>query len=146
MEATITKPKERTFSYEEVLEGTKGKSIVEELKEGLTADKLIRFFSVIPEEGWCRGSFLDVETGQSCAMGWFIRGYFGQYNPIKWVAGQLAAHNVIGAWSHKVIHRLGPGYYQDIASVNDGHSRYYRQPTPKQRVLAFLEDAKEAGF
>lgn len=83
-----------------------------------TRDDFIAFFEAIPEDQWTDcGQFRDGQ-GRCCALGHLNReGAIGLGSLPQYQASNLS-----------------------IVSINDGDDENYKQPTPKQRVLAFLRD------
>lgn len=88
-----------------------------------TLDDYIAFFDAIPEERWCEAAFWDRVTGQCCALG---------------LLGKRNFSNIPRAASR--LQKLLGCALSEIAAINDGEHPDYQQPTPKQRVLAYLED------
>lgn len=89
-----------------------------------TAKEFHDFFSAIPEEKWTIGAFLS-DDGKCCALG-----HLG----CSWddtTENGMAIENIFQATGHCV------------TEVNDG---IYRGDTPKQRILAALEDAMKQGL
>lgn len=95
----------------------------------------IRKFEAIPEDKWCVGVQED-EHGRRCAAGHCFhanakRDYLGN---LRATYGDdpmnifYALQNVIGCY---------------VAELNNGKNKEYRQPTPKQRVLARLYDIRD---
>ena len=91
-------------------------------------DYFIAKFSAIPEEKWCTGKFMN-DTGQCCALGFCLPGYKG--------TAELDEENNTEFLSIQTI--FGKIKYKDITDINDRRSVGFKQPTPKQRVLAALE-------
>jgi len=113
-------------------------------------DYFISKFQAIPEEGYCIGE-LDDTYGAHCANGWCGVTYealhnanFNEetkalqkifsileltktYDPVC-----LKAENTWEEW----------GYSIKAADINNGETKEYQQPTPKQRILAALYDIK----
>lgn len=87
-------------------------------------------FESIPEEQWCRGMF--IRGNQCCAYG--HAGKKGSYDDTP---ESIALRRIDDTKDP-----VGSG----LVGVNDGQSLHYNQPTPKQRVLAWLRDAKGAGL
>jgi hypothetical protein len=87
------------------------------------AQYFIDKFSTIPEEKWCTGKFED-EHGRHCALG-----HCGARKSFVRTEEANALSALI--WP---------------MSINDGDADDYQQPTPKQRILAALEDAKKKGY
>jgi len=90
-----------------------------------TVDYFIGFFSVIPDQEWCTGTFIN-ETNQCCAR------------------GHLLARNMTRAECEllKMFREEG----NTVAHINDGNSPYYQQATPKARILAALNDIKTKQY
>jgi len=87
----------------------------------------IKKFEAIPDELWFIGDFVDPVNGSAkCAFG-----HCGMTNSI----GMNSCNE--GA----ALHRLTKKYM--VADINDGLDPNYRQPTPKQRILAALYDIKK---
>ena len=89
-----------------------------------TIDDYIAFYESIPEDKWTTGDFVD-GFGRCCALGHL---------------GFREGHADDSTLSHSVffyrLHRVS------LPMVNDGFVEPYKQPTPKQRVLAYLRDLK----
>jgi hypothetical protein len=84
-------------------------------------------FEAIPEEWWCVGQYCSaVDERVACAF------------------GHCGARN--GHFSHEADALFAVAPLAD--DVNDGAIKQYTQPTPKQRVLAYLRDqqARAEGF
>lgn len=88
-------------------------------------------FEAIPEELWCAGSFSD-NQGRCCAYG-HLRARKGEPS---FMAIQGLLDLCIGVTKH-----IGT-----VVTANDKQTVRYPQETPKQRVLAWLRDAKKAGL
>jgi hypothetical protein len=86
-------------------------------------------FEAIPEGLWCTNDFSS--NGAHCA-----RGHCGESHQ-----KETDESKALVAVAAKVI-----GNGLEIAEVNDGDHRDYKQSTPKERVLALLKDAQEAGL
>lgn len=87
-------------------------------------------FEAIPEENWTTGQFID-KDGRCCA-----RGHCGERNNSE--SDEVRALFRISCATLRNKYK--------VAELNDGELWKYPQPTPKQRVLAWLRDAKEAGL
>ena len=91
-----------------------------------TAAEFIEFFEAIPEEKWTVGSFID-EQGQCCAY------------------GHLGCRD--GQFPEPVDSDALCDLFRDcsVVRINDGQDARFKQPTPKQRILAALREiqAKE---
>ena len=78
----------------------------------------IAFFRAIPEERWCEIRWRGPDD-RRCAQ------------------GLLGCTSRRDTPSYRRLKALG---VTDLEEVNDGVAPGYSQPTPKQRVLAYLED------
>lgn len=87
-------------------------------------DYFIRKFEAIPEEKWCVGAYED-GMGRRCAYGH---------------CGKVFAYDSRESGRLRAL-AFGIGI-RFLADINDGSDPGYRQPTPKQRVLAALRDIK----
>lgn len=85
-------------------------------------DYFIRKFEAIPEEKWCTNQFHN--GNQSCALG-----HCGLNNGGDWTDEASVLWYTI----------LPDG----VTKINDGDHSEYAQDTPKQRILAALQDAKK---
>jgi hypothetical protein len=86
-------------------------------------DYFIAKFEAIPEDEWCVGHFISMD-GTKCALG-----HCGDEG-----TGDSPEANALGC--------LFP-YLGDVININDGRHSDYPQPTPKQRILAALNDIKK---
>jgi hypothetical protein len=111
-----------------------------------TVDYFIEKFEAIPESMWANG----------------IGGYFSDANSPKCALGHLnnnndksmsyhgmckEARSLCNLFSKAVVEidfnsDCVPGSERLVWGVNDGYGRGYKQPTPKQRILAALYDIK----
>lgn len=73
-----------------------------------------------PEEKWCTNKYFD-SGGKRCAIG-HLKKDFQEYGNVE-----MTVRRLTGDWGC------------NLAEVNDGRTGY-KQPTPKQRVLAYLKD------
>lgn len=89
----------------------------------------IDFFSAIPEERWCTGTY-EID-GRQCA--WNFLRYKEQFNRMIPLINLIAEKN--GHPTSLIGIPLLP-------LINDGKAKCYPQPTPKQRILAALNDVK----
>lgn len=104
-------------------------------------DYFINKFEAIPEDRWCMNEF---RIGSAkCA-----NGHCGLTDEFQVTVESLALREM---FLKLPIHYLGSGYKVDgaggkysinAAMINDGRVEEYRQPTPKQRILAALQDIK----
>lgn len=84
-------------------------------------------FEAIPDELWTdKGWYYDGE--KRCAIGHCV--------------GDRNFH----APEAVALREIAKALDQTVISINDGYCDKYPQPTPKQRVLAWLRDAKEASL
>lgn len=91
-----------------------------------TVDYFIEKFEAIPEDNWITGKYYDPEIG-CCALGWC-----GEKNFEETVESNSLT-NLLKGW---------------VAEINDGtlhgqHIKYRKFTTPKQRILAALNDIKK---
>ena len=86
-----------------------------------TVDYFIAKFEAIPEEQWCSGDYSN-SHGQHCAAGHCGEGRFTGVTPESQGLEAILHHRT--------------------AYINDGDGSDYKQPTPKQRILAALRDVK----
>lgn len=101
--------------------------------EKYDAAYFIAKFEAIPEDCWTTEKFSD-GTGRCCAYGHLGARKGKPMMAIPDCEGLLDL-------SIGVTKSIGT-----VVSANDGTTRRYPQPTPKQRVLAWLRDAQEAGL
>ncbi len=85
-----------------------------------TLEDYIAFFRAIPEERWICDNF--EHAGRCCAYG-----HLGN----RWDVASEAGL------------RLRDLCKQPVDCINDGDDPNYQQPTPKQRVLAYLCDVRD---
>lgn len=107
-------------------------------------DYFINKFKAIPEFLWITGTIGNV-GGPRCANGHCMGSNHGDYTDES-----AALHNVFSAI---VVHDdngestwkwdTEPGYSYTADRINNGQTLKYRQPTPKQRILAALSDIKK---
>lgn len=88
-------------------------------------DSLIKKFEAIPENRWIIGSFCSPEG--KCALGHLGFGDITTYN--------MHIDTIRYLFS-----------VAEIVEINDGSDRRYPQATPKQRILAAIEDARAQKF
>lgn len=88
-----------------------------------TAREFYDFYAAIPEEKWCTGAYENLK-GQCCALGHLDIHFKYSNNTIKALIKILRWPNLI----------------------NEGYLKTYSQLTPKQRILAALQDAMECGL
>lgn len=85
-------------------------------------------FEAIPEEKWTTGNYSDYSGDCLCALGH---------------CGETARRETPEA---NALRKLARESRACPAAINDGEHPLYKQPTPKQRVLAWLRDAQKAGL
>lgn len=105
-------------------------------------------FSAIPEDKWAVGALRN-SNGQMCANGHCgAKGgiTLGQSAFINTTDESVALQRIFSPLQIPISHgaRMAElqGYSAKAASVNNGECSLYPQPTPKQRILAALADAK----
>ena len=100
----------------------------------------IAFYEAIPDERWCCGHYVRWfgPMEQNCSLG-----HLGVRASEEIQLGFLGAED-----GNAVAAKLCIVTDQEIAAINDGKRAEYPQPTPKARVLAFLQDllAKKIGL
>lgn len=87
-----------------------------------------RLFRSIPDEQWAVG-VLETADGRKCAMG-----HVGA-NPIKRCQAAIRLNDIC-------LFAFG----REATAINDGLFKDFTQPTPKFRMVAAMEKAKELGF
>jgi len=100
--------------------------------------------SPVPGEQWCVGRFVKEEERQCCAIGHYVR--LSSPNPTLYVTSNCSDRGddekrALRTASEEVTKQMGMRV--DIATINNIDTDYYPQPTPKERVMAFLDDAIE---
>lgn len=93
-----------------------------------TIDHFIKKFEAIPEENWTTGKFINA-SGQKCALGHCMV-------DDKLLSPEFHALREIFCSDKFVIGT-------NIGDINDGNDDLFQQSTPKQRVLAALNDVKK---
>lgn len=104
-----------------------------------TVDYFIKKFEAIPEEMWISGIFF--QNGKSCA-----NDHCGmRLNLLEQEIITTEAQGLQKVFSALPINVTDPsyGYSEKAVHVNNGWSNEYKQPTPKQRILAALYDIKK---
>lgn len=90
-----------------------------------TVDFFIKRFEIISEDKWCIENYRENE--KRCVLG-----HCGA-TISKLTKMSTALDNLTFRCLHK-----------NIADINDGEAKGYKQKTPKQRVLAALKDIKKS--
>ena len=116
-------------------------------KQKITAEKLIEMFKPIPEEDFIIRNYTN-GNDKCCVIGHYER--LTSENPNDYSFINCSDYHDGGGgdlreWSAMVIAEMGWSFYS-LATVNNGRAAQYPQPTPKKRVMAFLEDARKAGY
>lgn len=97
-------------------------------------DYFISKFEAIPEEKWCVDDFEDgEESGVHCALGHCGASFHSGSTRESYKLDEI------------ICSLRNPSYplgYYYPAPINDGTTKEYQQPTPKQRILAALYDIK----
>lgn len=95
-----------------------------------TLEYFIDKFEKIPEENWHVENYFDYDHPEKrCALG-----HCGMISQVATAEGAA------------LIDLTYKNGFSRISSINDGKDTIYTQPTPKQRVLAYLRDKlKEKG-
>lgn len=105
------------------------------------AQEAKRLLEPIPEEKWLSNKFTD-EISCCCAIGHYNR--MKSANPKDFSYGNCAWKDTEDAIRNESLKFLK--FDGDIAVINNGLRETYPQPTPKQRVLALLDDMIAAGY
>jgi len=113
-------------------------------------DYFIDFFTKIPEENIVG---LHLRGEKKCVNGWLGVEHIHEPNEasaaLQKVFEGLSITSNGRSWSYskgeKVEDELTdfPGYSFKAAHINNGYANEYPQPTPKQRILAALQDIKK---
>lgn len=93
------------------------------MKTEFTCDYFLAKFSAIPESAWCTGMLYD-NMGGHCAYG---------HCRVRHVEEPTVEAEALA--------RLF-GMRERLFEINDDYDPRYQQPTPKQRILAALQDIK----
>jgi hypothetical protein len=109
------------------------------------AQEAKRLLELVPEQRWCTGNMLKIAMStckdgpQCCGLGHWNRLHSdGQYTVESCSSGHQKLEE---SYKHMTGSRAST-----ISKVNDFQSSRYSQPTPKQRVLALLDDMINAGY
>ena len=103
------------------------------------ARDLTTFFEYIPEEDWYEGAVRSRDSTKCCAIGHLSseKDKKGKY------VGKKIDPPLLAAWEILKRHDRDRGHMGLISVVSDGRDRNYKQDTPKQRVLAWLNSFLE---
>ena len=85
-----------------------------------TLDEVIQYLEQTPEDSWCT-DVVRTEVGKNCVYG-HLHAFGG--NPLCDIFEEAIATTYM------------------LYPVNDGEHPDYKQPTPKQRILAYIRDLK----
>lgn len=91
-------------------------------------DYFIKFYEEIPEDEWTTGVYHTKDGKKHCALG-----HCDTYTDSPVSSRKAFDLNQITTGVHRPF----------VPFVNDGHDPRYKQETPKQRILAYLNDIKE---
>lgn len=95
-------------------------------------------FSAIPEYKWTWGSIRS--GGKSCAFG-----FCGGYHTKEGIALAQLAGPVVRTGELAELQAIWRLTLREVVYfINDGRTKRYNQPGPKDRILAFLRDVKRA--
>ena len=89
-------------------------------------DYFINKFNNIPDDQWTTDRFTN-EAGQHCA--------YGHCGANRLGAGVFDTEEASALYKLDIKHDLG--------FVNDGKHKHYQQPTPRERVVAYLTNLKQ---
>lgn len=113
--------------------------LLKEFKTETVAEEALRILEPIPEDEWCTGMRIN-DYGQCCSLGHYSMKQYGHPAENQGEDGPLTRRLIIA--SNKFLGCL----IHTIATVNNMPFLAYRQPTPKQRVMALLSDMIKAGY
>jgi|ERR1700690_2341401 len=100
------------------------------------ADYFISKFSAIPENKYFVGEYAHPNIDSFCALG-----HCGEhYGNKKFNCDSVKTAESSALRSLFAVHSI------NVALLNDGMEDKYKQPTPKQRILAALYDIKRAQY
>lgn len=107
------------------------------------AQEAKRLLEPIPEDDFIVESFSD-QVSKCCAIGHFERSR--SFDPSDFSIFNCGDfyHSDLRSRSEEFL--CEKGYGGDISDVNNYTSKFYPQPTPKQRVIALLDDMINAGY
>lgn len=110
----------------------------------MDAIKALKLLIDVPEDEWCRFTYLDITTKTCCAVGHLVRidnsytydDLNNQLGISMQLSGEMESFLADTRNAYEKIHDKP----LCIMSVNDKPTEEYRQKTSKQRVIAFLID------
>lgn len=106
-----------------------------------TVDYFIKKFEAIPKNQWTTAMFVNTKDGSKCAGG-----HCGLSPSQNCTEEAIALAKLLEPLKKTLING-NPGYddviFDNITTINDGQAKEYSQPTPKQRILAALNDVKK---
>jgi len=108
------------------------------------AQEAKRLLEPIPEDQWMINDFTDYRC-KCCVIGHYERLKSGSPNNFSFENCSDAISSALREQSR--VYFTERGYeWTDIADVNNETSHNYHQPTPKQRVMALLDNMIAAGY
>lgn len=123
--------------------------------EKFTVDYFIKKFEAIPEELWCVGEQYNRNTKQRCALGLCNFEHDGtrklgafdvnsESDRLSYILPPVEViKNISGNSGYESGGIADREFGNNVAAINNGESKRYQQPTPKQRILAALYDIKK---
>lgn len=91
-----------------------------------TLEEYRDYYAGIPEENWCVCSFYGEDKKSRCAIGHLMKPSVYITHPDRLSAAEGQLDTIFGL--------------TNIYRINDGKNPRYQQSTPKQRILAAIED------
>lgn len=129
----------------------------------MTTQEVIDLITPIPEDQFCVDDYYQGRRSDPtccCVLGHLNRVCTG--DPSSWLESVEDTNDYYESskqYTPAESHQLGLRHrsavylkdryaapYGDIAGINNQESKFYPQPTPKQRVLALLNDMLAAGY
>lgn len=102
------------------------------------AVKLEKFYREIPDNEWGTRRLISQDGTACCAMGHLQavkqHGIFFERIPIP---------NSFRSVRIKALQSIMALTATSIAAINDGENMRYQQPTPRERIIAFLQDVQQ---
>jgi len=113
--------------------------------EKTVAQKTLEILSVVPSEDWITDLHTDLES-KCCAIGHYVR--LTSNNPDNYNSDNCVDYNraPIRNSSSEFLNKIHNLNGIDIAHVNNKPVAKYTQDTPKERVIALLNDMIKAGY
>lgn len=108
------------------------------------AQEAYRLLKDIPEDQWLTARFSN-GIDKCCGVGHLKR--LKSKNPSDYSINNCCDLLIFDDSNFRFHNECNLMYVDgNLASINNGETLKYQQPTPKQRVMAFLEDAIRLGY